>query len=173
MLFKYLFFQFLWINNMYNQDCINLVVKMYKNTNFSIRELAKILDIPKSNISRWILTYDNPKPPKLSKINDNVGIILKYIQNSLKQNPFRTLSDFKHRILKKFQKYIGISTLSKYMKIIGYSKKKIGVRNTRSDTKEIKKKQKEFVKRLKKIPIKDILCLDESYINAKIYSNYG
>lgn len=152
----------------------------YRMENISIRHYAELTGIAKSNISRWIIHgyYDeNPKVKNksinINKYNDKVGNILQYQKNSLVQNPFKTLDELKLQIIKKFNIVKSRSTLSRYLQIIGLSKKKILLSNLTKPIKELKRQQKEFEKAVKKINKDDIICIDESYINPKIYSNYG
>lgn len=127
------------------------LINMYNKSEYTMRELSNIFNIPKSNISRWCNKhYHNPNFINKSQTSCQINInIIKFIKNSIAQNPFQTLLELKIKILKKFKIDMSISAMSKYMKIAKLSKKKISVRNIFSSEQQLKKRQKEFKKILK------------------------
>ena len=156
----------------YSYDLIVRIIKYYNNNNKSYRELENEFDISKSTIQRWVLNNGLNEPIKVEY--KNRIRLLSYIKNSLNQNPFQTLDMLKVKILTKFDITISKKTVSNYMKIIGYSKKKIVRRlyNTKllKDHLATRKKMK---KRLKNINKEDIVCIDECAINREVYAKSG
>ena len=156
----------------YSYDLIVRMIKYYNNSNKSFREIETMFDISKSTLQRWVYNNGLNKPAKVEY--KNRIIMLQYIRNSLNQNPFQTLHMIKVKILSKFNISISIKTVSNYMKIIGYSKKKIVRRlyNTKS-LKEHLLKRKTMKKFLKKTNKDDIVCIDECSINRELYAKSG
>ena len=126
--------------------------------------------VSKSSLSRWINNVCLTR--KKYTVRDNVRV-LRFIKNSLNHNPFQTLRSLKERIFKKLGKSYCLSTIGKYISIIGYSKKKIVKRMYRGSLSDQLRKRKFFEKEIRKINKNDIICIDESYINGNIYSKYG
>lgn len=155
----------------YSKDLKLMVVNLHKSQEFSYRRLESLCKIPKSNIQRWVKKYTVIN--KTIKKKDNNNKILQFLKNSLSQNPFKRLRDLKYKIHKKFKVNLSIMTISKYLKRCGLSKKKVSIKNYNKDLKQHKIKKKEFIKMIKKINKDDIICIDETYVNQKIYSNYG
>ena len=156
----------------YSYDLIVRIIKYYNNNNKSYRELENEFDISKSTIQRWVLNNGLNEPTKVEY--KNRIRLLSYIKNSLNQNPFQTLDMLKVKILSKFGIIISKKTVSNYMKIIGYSKKKIVRRlyNTKL-LKEHLTTRKNMKKRLKNINKEDIVCIDECAINREVYAKSG
>ena len=156
----------------YSYDLIIRMIKYYNNSDKSFREIETMFDISKSTLQRWVSNNGLNKPTKVEY--KNRIIMLKYIKNSLNQNPFQTLHMIKVKILSKFNISISIKTVSNYMKIIGYSKKKIVRRlyNTKL-LKEHLLKRKRMKKFLKKTNKNDMVCIDECSINRELYAKSG
>lgn len=160
---------------MYSLDLKLHVVYYYENSNSSIRTIAKQLGISKSSICRWVNKYknDNNNDNNNHDNNRNISNILNFLKNSLNQNPFQTLPMIEEKLHKKLNICVSTKTISKYLKIIGYTKKKVVKRLYNKKLKDHLKDRKVFMKKIKKINTDDIVCIDESYINGKIYAEYG
>lgn len=179
----------------YSLDLKIRVVHVYNSTSLSYRNIALLYKIPKSSAHRWVKKYSkyvdndfnfyneksmiqlilNIQKDKNNKINSSYTTIriLHFLKNSIAQNPFKRLIDLKEKIKKRFNIDLSIMTISKYLRIIGFSKKKVTVKYFSGKLKDHKLKVRQFKKYIKRINKKDIICLDETYINLKIYSNYG
>jgi transposase len=92
-----------------------IVRDFYNKNSFSIRHVAKIFNISKSTVSRWInnkslLLIKKKRPLKFSHILDSIKV-------HVKENPFIKLSTLKLFIKQSLNLNISISTLSKYLRI--------------------------------------------------------
>ena len=111
----------------YSYDLIIRMIKYYNNNNKSFREIETEFDISKSTLQRWVVNKGlNSQPPK-NEYKSRIRI-LQYIKKSLNQNPFQSLYMLKVKIMSKFNISVSKQTVSNYMKIIGYSKKKLAKR---------------------------------------------
>ena len=158
----------------YSLDLRIRLSNYYKNNDISIRSIASDFDVSKSSLQRWVAD----KSLDVTKINDNKYSeekvqILQFLKRSLDQNPFQNLEMLKERLSKKFIFYCTTKTVSNYLKIIGYSKKKIVRRLYNKTLKEHLLDRKKMKQKLKKINNNDIICIDESGINGELYAKYG
>lgn len=161
---------------MYSLDLKIRTINAYKMNNYSYRFIAKLFNIPKTTIQRWVIKYNlhNTYEYQQNQNKKESPIkIFQFLKNSINQNPFQRLVDFQISIKKKFNIDLSTTTISRYLKICNLSKKKVTHKFYNGNLKEHKKKRKTFIKQLQKIKKTDIICLDETYINPKIYSNYG
>lgn len=156
----------------YSFDLKIRMVNYYNNSNKSLRSIEIDFDVTKSSLHRWINNISVVKNPKISIFIKRANI-LKFLKRSLDHNPFQNLNLLKNKIKLKFNNNITIKTVSNYLKIIGYSKKKITRRLYNKSLKEHKLNRKRMKKQLKKIKNEDIICIDESCINKKLYANEG
>lgn len=143
----------------YSNILINGIINLYNTHGFSYRKLGKIFNIPKSNICRQVngIVYNSDKVKHFHKIKPELKVrILQFLKNSTSQNPFNRLIDYKIKILKKFKIDLSKTTISKLMKILNMTKKKISVRHIYRDKEEIKKLKleiKQFFKLFKTLDI--------------------
>lgn len=168
---------------MYSLDLILHVIHYYKHSNVSLRTIANQLCLSKSSISRWVNKYDRDEINSNNEnISDDINVnnkneiiqrILLFLKNSLNQNPFQTLEIIKENMKRKLNIFISTKTISKYLKIIGYRKKKVVKRFYNKRLRDHINDRKIFIRKIRKINPNDILCIDETYINEKIYSEYG
>lgn len=169
-------------------ETIKHIVNIFNNMqkfnkyNITLREFKIISGIIKSTMSRWLndcrynknIEYDQNENIKETKCKFNVLRIFQFIKNSLSQNPFVSLDKLTKNICNKLKINISRTTIAEYLKKMGYSKKKCLLNYMSSKSlKNLKIRTKEFKNKIKNINISDIICLDETYINPKIYSNYG
>jgi transposase len=156
----------------YSFDLKIRMINYYNNSNKSLRSIEIEFDISKSSLHRWINDICVVK-----KIKKSVYIqrseILQFLKRSLDHNPFQNLELLKNKIKLKFNSKLTIKTVSNYLKIIGYSKKKITRRFYNKSLKEHKLNRRKMKKQLKKIDKENIICIDESCINKKLYANEG
>jgi len=183
----------------YSKDLVNIVLYYSNNTNLSIRKIANLLLISKSTVHRWInQNYPNKiQNIKKDKYTSKNKKILSFLKNSLNQNPYQTLNNLKTKIKKKFDKSICCKTVSNYLKIINYKKKRAVKKLYKNNLKEyfqelyIKygwiKRNKKLIKYIKRntIPKKMSLIMainqkgiikyelyKEKSINTKIFKKF-
>ena len=123
----------------YSLDLQIRAAHYYKTTKSSLRETANIFYVGKSSVKRWNTNYntfihnnDLQSEKICKKQDDNTSEqikhnqrIIQFLKNSLDQNPFQSLYMLKDKILEKFNISRSIKSISNYLKIIRYSKKKI------------------------------------------------
>lgn len=157
---------------MHNKDFINIIKNFYSNNNFSIREVAKIFNISKSTIHRWIHINNsnetNKINPKLNKINK----YKKIIHEQIIINPLLNAKELQNIILEKTKIKISTSSIYIYIHQLGFTFKKIPKRNY-TDKDILLKKQQIFENKIKSIKFKNIICIDESYFYSNTNNDYG
>jgi len=153
---------------MYPKEMQTIVKNFYNNNEYSIREVAKIFNISKSTIQRWITSDNLSKKVK----NDYKDKIDKIINDTVIDNPFITIKDIKNNLENKLNIKISLTGVFIHVKRNGFSFKKVSKRMYRN-LNEIKIKVKEFRKIIKKIKLSDIVCLDESGIKENMCEDYG
>ena len=154
---------------MYPKEMINIVKNFYKSNKYSIREVSEIFKISKSTIHRWI-NIDN-KNKKCKNVSD-YEIIKETIENIVKENPFIRIKDIQNKIKNIICKYISVSGIYLYLKKLNITYK-LASQKLYSNMNNLKQKVKEFKKIIKNIKLKNIVCLDESYIMTNMCNTYG
>ena len=160
----------------YSLDLRVRLANYYKKSNKSIRNIASDFDVSKSSLQRWATDESldlKEVDESIQLYNEDKVKMLQFLKRSLDQNPFQNLEMLKERIAKKFSFYCTTKTVSNYLKIIGYSKKKIVRRLYNKTLKEHMLDRKNMKKRLKKINKDDIICIDECGVNGEIYAKHG
>ena len=109
---------------MYSFDLKIRMVNNYNNSNNTLRDIATDYNKSKSSLHRWINNKCLNRQPIKTEYKNRVKI-LNLIKRSIDHNPFQTLDLLKTKIKKKFNLELTKMTISRYMKIIRYSKKKI------------------------------------------------
>lgn len=160
---------------------------LYYNKLQSSRMTATIFDLSKSTICRLYNKYKDYiknnitcKAFKLVYFEKNpierpskVGHILSFLKRSLVQNPFQTLLKLNIKVMNKFNILLSTQTISNYLKIINFTKKKATMKIYNGDLNILTEKRKQFNIDIKKINHKDIIAIDETYINSNIYYKHG
>lgn len=85
----------------------------------------------------------------------------------------QTLDELRTKIHNKFNIYKSTTTISNYIKLIKYKRKRTQIKLYGSTFKKYKQAKKEFERKIRKINKNDIICIDESYINGSLYIKYG
>ena len=152
--------------------------KMFNNDKITFRKLSIIFNVSKSTIHRWlsniILPINiNKQNSKLVNTHKNITV-LNFLKRSLDHNPFQNLNVLNIKVFKKFNISLSKKTISNYIKLIGYSKKKLTRRlyNTKN-LKDHLDYRKQKLKEIQKIKIDDLICLDECSINRDTHLQYG
>lgn len=157
----------------YSLDLINAAINCYKTTSNSLRKVGRLFAVSKSVIKNWINKLPLKYNKKDDKMNNNTIRIMKFIKNSLNQNPFQTQKMIQEKMVNKFDVDISLVKIRKMMSIIGYTKKKVSRKLYNNDAKKLKLKRKEFKKLIKNKSKNDIICVDEVGITKETYNNYG
>ena len=172
----------------YSYDLQIRIAHIYNNEDISLRKLAKLLNVGKESIRRWsniyqtTVTHNEISAEKIHSTHNNdkytknieqLNKICKFLKRSLNYNPFQTLIMLADKVNHKFGIEYSTKTMSNYLKLIGYSKKRITKRFYNKTLKQHKLDRKLFKKKLKTINKEDIICVDESGINRKTYATSG
>lgn len=108
----------------YSLDIINASLNYYKTNKTTIRKTSKIFCVSKSSISGWIkylpLKYNNIE----KQSNKITPELLKFLKNSLNQNPYQTQKQMLEKINKKFSLDVSIHVIKTILKILKYTRKK-------------------------------------------------
>ena len=157
----------------YSLDLINASLNYYKSSNIGLRKTAKIFSISKSVLFNW----QKYLPLKYTNIeNINLSItpeMLKFLKNSLNQNPYQTQKEMQERINKKFNYDISTTIIKKMLKILNYTKKKACRKFYNKNLKELLCNKKKFKKLAKSLDKDKIICLDEVGITKDTYKIFG
>jgi transposase len=156
----------------YSFDLKIRMVNYYKNSNKTLRYIESMFDISKSSLQRWTNNICLEGHTRDVEYKER-ALILVFIKRSLDHNPFQTLDMLKLKIFNKFELSLTKSTISNYMKIIGYSKKKIVKRLYNKSLKDHILNRKEMKKKFKKLNKDDLICIDESGITRHLYADRG
>jgi transposase len=156
----------------YSFDLKIRMVNYYKNSNKTLRYIESMFDISKSSLQRWVNNICLEGHTRDVEYKER-ALILVFIKRSLDHNPFQTLDMLKLKIFNKFELSLTKSTISNYMKIIGYSKKKIVKRLYNKSLKDHILNRKEMKQKFKKINKDDLICIDESGITRHLYADRG
>lgn len=154
----------------YSKDLIFRARYYRTKMNLSVRKIANILLISKSTVHRWINKTNENK--NSDKVNKNIDI-LTFLKRSLTRNPFQTLKLLKNKVQKKFNISRSEKTISNYLKIIKFKRKRAQRKLYSSTLKQHKHERKQFMVKIKQIDKNNIICVDESFINGSLYKKYG
>ncbi len=173
---------------MISYDLIACIIYAHSK-GLTFRIIEELFGIPRSSACRWYNKYSPHTGNKTNvneiikalatkEINDesikNPNVkILDYIKKSLSIQPFQTQGLLKEKVQMKFGLHLQLKVISKYIKLIGFSKKRITKRFNNGNIKELKLKRNQFRKEIKKINKAKIICIDESGFNRNTHSHYG
>jgi transposase len=157
----------------YSLDLINAILNFHKISNVGLRKTAKIFGVSKSVLFNW----NKHLPLKYTNIeNINLTItpeMLKFLKNSLNQNPYQTQKEMQERINKRFDYDISQTIIQKMLKILNYTKKKACRKFYNKNLKELLCNKKKFKKIAKTLNKDKIICLDEVGITKNTYNIFG
>ena len=147
----------------------------YRNNNTSLRECSKIFGIPKSTIGSWLQDYPKCNKNTNTNINNNVmkGEYLSFIKKSLDYNHFQTKLQLVNKINERFNISFTTYHISKILRIICYSRKKVTRQLYNKNIQKIIYSRKQFKHILKNINKDDIICIDETGITRDTVNCYG
>jgi len=158
-----------------SEDYKITVVKYFIKANKTQEEVCKIFGCSPRSLIRWIERYKKEGSIKRhSRKSISYKITkeqVKYILDELRKNKTITLEDLHIKAKEKFKDFnISIMHLSRIIKDNHISLKLTHIRHEPilrfGKEIDINKNIKEFYKEVKKYKIEDIICIDESSINA-------
>ena len=139
-------------------DLMVYIANCHKN-GLSFRKIETLIEIPKSTAHRWYTqcfdyldTYNDTSliidlitSNKQNEKNHNKSIhinkkIIEFIKKSLSIQPFQTVEQLQNKIERKFNINLPWKTVCLYIKLSGFSKKKITKRLYNKDLKEYHKR---------------------------------
>ena len=146
----------------YSHDLKVKTIKLYTKLKYSIRKIAKILEIGKSTISRWI---QGSKKKCLSPDHNYKGrtrilsrIQTKQVVDHIVSKKFITLNELKKWVLTSLKLKISKSTVSRLLKRENISYKQARRVTIKKDTLQL---QKQFRDQIRTRNCSEIICLDE------------
>ena len=157
----------------YSLDLINASINYYKLNNKSLRFVSDIFGISKSTLNNWSrslpLKYTDD-----TKINTKIKPeMIKYIKNSLSQNPYKTQIELLDKLNCKFKSYLSLHHIKTILKILNYTKKKAIRKLYNKNLKDHICNKCKFKKLVKKLDKNKIICLDEVSIDRNTHELYG
>jgi len=153
---------------MYSEDLKSRAINLYYKFN-SFRKVGDLLLISKLTIHRWIMNSTRKVKQKL-----DIKYMTSFVEGLLKNNKFISIKDIRNKINKKFNKLLSLSFIHTFIsKTLKFSYKKINNKLFNKSLLSLKSKQRKFTKNIKKIPINNIISIDETYIYTNYTKNYG
>jgi transposase len=151
----------------------SIAYNIYTKLNVSLRKVAECLQVDKSSVHRWLRNREIQPVVKgrVSSYNCNepyCNVIRKYVTN----NPNTRLKDLQQHLAKNYSTPISLSTICRYLRKMGFSWKKVSFQQY-NNLVELKRKQKEFRKKLSMLNKKDIVSFDESYFYEQLHRPFG
>jgi transposase len=136
---------------------------------YSIRTISNLLTVSKSTIHRWVnRKVQLSRKRKIKSLNSYEKIVRDYV----KSNPACRLKDLKELLKERYGKIVSISTICRYLRLLGISYKKTTIQNY-TDWDRLLQQRVEFEEKIKSIPKDQLISLDESYFYKRMIKSYG
>ena len=155
---------------MYLKTLRKIVRDFYRRNNMSIRKISEIFSIPRSTISRWILNKNIETANK--NTNNHEEICLK-INLMIEKDCYIKLLDIHKKLKEEHNINISKTAIHNCIKKNGISYKRVCKKLYGKNLDDLKVKQEEFRKKIKKISDKKIICIDESGFMTNDCPIYG
>ncbi|MEL6931453.1 MAG: IS630 family transposase, partial [Cyanobacteria bacterium J06600_6] len=162
----------------YSIDLRQKIIKVYEQENISIRKLAQRFQVSKSFIQKLIKQYRetgdiNPQvqggsPP--TKINPEQLVVLMEIIDS---NNDATLEELCDLLQEKTGITVSRSTMGRITLRLNYTGQKKTLHAAEKESNRVQKKRIEFWQKIRDIPAKDLVFLDESGVNLAMLRIYA
>ena len=150
---------------MFSKDLKDRAIRIY-NELLNYRKVAKLLNIGKSTIHRWV------NKTTIKKSKKDITNIIKHIKNLLHSDNYLTIDKIKKNINDKFNCTYSKSYIYNLItNDLNYSYKKVSKKIYSKNICNLIKKQKKFKKSIKKYD--NIIAIDETYIHSNNSPNYG
>lgn len=159
---------------MYSNDLKIRAINLY-NQFKSYRYISKILNIGKSTINRWVIqSKNNNTNNKIIKYKFDKDKVVVNIKKYMDNNKFITIKQIQKKLNITFKNKFSLSFIYTIIKkTLKYSYKKISKKTFGKSIKDLKNKQKQFIKETKNIDTNNIISIDETYIHSNYCYNYG
>lgn len=141
----------------------SVACRLHQN-GFSIRKVAEYVNATKSTVHRWIQGIAKTRDPKPASSRD----AFRFVVNS---NPFQTLTDYRRALLGNGDKPVSRTTLSRWMKDIGYTKGRTYPGGLK--TSALLEKRHDFTEKAKSLTQDDVVCVDETSWYHTPIARYG
>lgn len=154
---------------MFSKEVQALAVRMYIRTK-SFRKLAKLTEIPRSTLHRWVTR--NPLVARQRRAKKLSSHAVEVIRQHLDTNPFTTLKDLRDLVARYCSNHVAVRTISRCVRRMDYTRK----RTHRVVEKDgLEEKRAEFRLKLKNISPDDVISIDESafYFDMKPVLGYA
>jgi len=153
---------------MYPKILRTVVRDYYHRNKCTIREISKRFNISKSTVGRWIINNY-----QLRKHKYNRSFLSTTIKDILLDLPFVTLISIQKFIHSKCNYMLSISYISKIVRNLGYSYKKVSTKFHGGDMNKLALQQNEFREAIKNVSNEDCICIDESGFMTNEINKYG
>jgi len=96
----------------------------------------------------------------------------KVIRKYMEENSNCRLRDVREYLKEQYNKHVSLSTICRYLRLLGISYKKITFRHY-TDWNRLIEQKRIFEEKIKTIPKNEIISLDESYFYRRMIRSYG
>ena len=136
---------------------------------YSIRKISNLLGISKSTIHRQV---NHRMKAQYMKRNGTLFSYEKVIRKYMEENSNCRLRDVREYLKEQYNKHVSLSTICRYLRLLGISYKKITFRHY-TDWNRLIEQKRIFEEKIKTIPKNEIISLDESYFYRRMIRSYG
>lgn len=150
---------------MYSKYLRSVVINYYHQVH-SFRTVSNIFKVSKSTIHRWVKGY-SPKP-RTSKFL----CLQKNIHETITNSPFLTLYQLRELLHKENNK-ISVSSLSRMLKKLKLTYKRVTKKFYYKSKESLFSKQKQYIESISNVNHDKILSIDETYFYNTTNHNYG
>jgi transposase len=159
---------------MYSTDLIILANNLYQRYK-NYQKVESIIQVSKSTIQRWVtnLNYYLKQKEKQVRERKLSQDIINFIFKLLEKYKQIQLKEIQNYIIEQFNKRFSLTSISKYIREIGYSRKLISRRHYNKSIDDIINKQNIFKNEILNEKLDNIISIDESYFYYNETLNYG
>ena len=153
------------------------VCEFYNNNKnkITIKELVKIFNISIGSLYNWLKQYNNnslQEKKKYIKCSKYTPIIKSYIKSYILQYPSFDYIVLMKKVMRKFNITISKTSLYEIINKLNFTRKKFKLRIIPNKNK-YENNIKAFKKKVNKIPLNNIVSIDETSIDTHIHPNLG
>jgi len=150
---------------MYSKYLRHVVINYYYQVH-SFRTVSNIFKVSKSTIHRWVNGYSpKPRTSKFLCLQEN-------IHETITNDPFLTLYQLRELFQKK-NHVISISSLSRILKKLKLTYKRVTKKFYYKSKESLFSKQKQYIESISNVNHDKILSIDETYFYNTTNHNYG
>ena len=159
------------MTKMYSHDVRRLAVRAYTSFDMTCRAVARLLDVSKTSVMRWVAMRHiiKLKRPVRCKVTSGV---LATIKAELDSDPFLTAADLSVLVHAKCGVSLSRHTIPSCLKKIQYTRKRTYARSP--DTVAMQTRRDEYQDLVRTIDMHDAVSIDETafYLDAKPSHGY-